>query len=138
MLGFQATGTLIVNRIPPGSQLYTDTEVRVGGRGFISQIVRDYGQIAVVKWFDNKPVVLFGSYTEETPKRDQVDQLAYKTELADQLLLAKEQIHDDEEEDGFEEILPPVAGAAQKRKKPNPLPSDTKRTSGVKHMPQLV
>lgn len=75
----------------------------------------------------------------ETPKRDKVDQLAYKTIIADQLL-THEYVDNGavEVEDGIEELPLPEAGVAKKRKKPTPLPSDATRTTGVKHMPQLV
>ncbi|KAG8289902.1 hypothetical protein J6590_095024 [Homalodisca vitripennis] len=84
---------------------------------------------------DRPSAQLVGSKTgglrlEEKPKKDQMDQLMYKTDLADHLLLAAEE----NEEDGIEELPIP----ATKRKKKTPLPSDAKLPTGVKHMPQLV
>lgn len=57
LLGFQGTGTL-KKRLPPDTPMYSDAEVRRGGQGFINQIVRNNGQVAIVKWYDNKPVIL--------------------------------------------------------------------------------
>ncbi|XP_054259872.1 piggyBac transposable element-derived protein 3-like [Macrosteles quadrilineatus] len=66
--GFQGTGTLINDRMPENREMYSDAEVRGGGRGYMCQIVRDDGQIAIVKWFDNKPVLLTSSIHGCEPK----------------------------------------------------------------------
>ena len=62
----QGTGTLRKNRIP-ANKLKTDYQLRKEGRGSHDMIVRDDQQVAVVKWFDNKPVVLASSVDGPTP-----------------------------------------------------------------------
>lgn len=68
VLGFQGTGTLQLDRIPPGTPLYTDAELRGGGRGYINQVVRNDGQVAIIKWLDNKPVILATTIHGAEPK----------------------------------------------------------------------
>lgn len=65
--GFQGTGTLVLARVPKNAPLYSDAELRGGGRGYVNQVVRDDGQISVVKWFDNKPVILASSIHGKDP-----------------------------------------------------------------------
>ncbi|XP_046674855.1 piggyBac transposable element-derived protein 2-like [Homalodisca vitripennis] len=55
------TGTLQKQRIPPNSKLKEDKIMKREGRGSVDQSVRSDGQISVVKWFDNKPVLLISS-----------------------------------------------------------------------------
>lgn len=55
------TGTLRKNRIPKNCHLKSDSELRRQGRGSHSQQVHSDGQVAIVKWFDNKPVILSSS-----------------------------------------------------------------------------
>lgn len=65
LLGFQGTGTLQANRMPAdATPIYSDTEMRCGGRGYINQIVRNDGQVAIIKWFDNIPVILASNVME--------------------------------------------------------------------------
>lgn len=66
----------------------------------------------------------------ETPKRDKVDQLVYKTEIADQLL-AHEHVDYGVVEDGIDDLPHPESGVAKKRKKPTPLPTDATKTRVV-------
>lgn len=61
LMGYQGTGTLTLDKVPYNTQLYTDGELRGGGRGYFCQVVREGGQISIVKWFDNKPVILISS-----------------------------------------------------------------------------
>lgn len=56
--GATGTGTQQKKRIPHNSKLKEDKLMRKEGRGTIDQSVRSDGQISVVKWFDNKPVLL--------------------------------------------------------------------------------
>jgi Transposase IS4 len=57
----QATGTLQKSRIPGNSNLQTDKVMAKDGRGSIDQAVRNDGQVSIIKWYDNKPVVLVSS-----------------------------------------------------------------------------
>lgn len=66
--GFQGTGTLVPDRMPANTPMYSDSEVRGGGRGYLCQIVRDDGQVNIVKWYDNKPVLLASSIHGSDPK----------------------------------------------------------------------
>lgn len=45
--GFPGTGTLQKNRIPACAPLYSDAELRVGGRGHFCQLVREDGQMCI-------------------------------------------------------------------------------------------
>lgn len=65
--GFQATGTITLDKVPWNAPLYTDAELRRGGRGYYCQVVRECGQISIVKWFDNKPVLLISSVDGTVP-----------------------------------------------------------------------
>lgn len=55
------TGTLTKSRIPKNSKLRSDNDMRKEGRGAVDQCVRSDGQISLIKWFDNKPVILMSS-----------------------------------------------------------------------------
>lgn len=55
------TGTLQKMRIPSNSKLKEDKIMKREGRGSIDQSVRSDGQISLVKWFDNKAVLLISS-----------------------------------------------------------------------------
>lgn len=55
------TGTLQKSRIPKNCNFKTDAQLRRQGRGSYCQQVLSTGQIATVKWFDNKPVHLASS-----------------------------------------------------------------------------
>ncbi|KAI5709629.1 hypothetical protein M8J76_004584 [Diaphorina citri] len=57
----QGTGTIQKNRIPPNTKLKDDLEMKKLPRGTVDQSVRGDGQICIVKWFDNKPVLLVSS-----------------------------------------------------------------------------
>lgn len=72
---------------------------------------------------------------DNTPKKDRTDLLSYKTDLADRLLQGQVEVFRDDDEDDGNEILPETP---PKRRKPTPLPHDLQRTSGVRHMPELV
>lgn len=69
----QGTGTLRKNNIPYNINFKTDSEMKRQGRGSVDEKVRSDGQVCVVKWYDNKPVVLAssaqGKHPEDTCKR---------------------------------------------------------------------
>lgn len=48
--------------------MYSDAEVRRGLRGFMNPIVRNDGQVAIVKWYDNKLVILISSVYGAEPR----------------------------------------------------------------------
>ncbi|KAJ2938067.1 hypothetical protein O0L34_g19390 [Tuta absoluta] len=64
------TGTLQKRRIPANCSFKTDRELRAEGRGSFSQKVLSNGQIAAVKWFDNKPVIMASSIHGVNPTDD--------------------------------------------------------------------
>lgn len=59
--GFHASGTLQKNRIPKDCVLKTDSELRKNERGTFYQLVRDDGQVVIIQWLDNKPVVVISN-----------------------------------------------------------------------------
>lgn len=64
--GMQATGTLRKAKIPECNFL-TDKQLKNQGRGFSDQVVRSDGNLALLKWFDNKPVVTASSVDSKEP-----------------------------------------------------------------------
>ncbi|GFT81763.1 DDE_Tnp_1_7 domain-containing protein [Nephila pilipes] len=54
----QGTGTLRTNNIPSNVNFKTDTGMKKLDRGSVDEKVRNDGQVSVVKWFDNKSVML--------------------------------------------------------------------------------
>lgn len=62
----QGTGTLQKNRIPT-VEFKTDAALKREGRGSHDMMVRDDGQVAVIKWYDNKSVVLASSVEGAEP-----------------------------------------------------------------------
>ena len=64
----QATGTLRKSNIPSNIGFKSDAEMRKLGRGSVDEKVRNDGQICVLKWFDNKPVVLASSVEGKEPE----------------------------------------------------------------------
>lgn len=67
-LGIFSLGTIKSNRLR-GCQnvLDDDKKMKKRGRGSFSQIVCNENKIAVVKWFDNKPVTLVSSFADSYP-----------------------------------------------------------------------
>lgn len=65
--GFKGTGTLQKDRIPACAPLYSDAELRGGGRGYFCQVVHEDGQMCIIKWFHNKPVILASTIHDANP-----------------------------------------------------------------------
>ncbi|CAG4980660.1 unnamed protein product [Parnassius apollo] len=63
----QATGTLRKANIPKNCNFKTDNELRKQGRGSSDQLVRSDGNVACLKWFDNKPVIMASSVDSKEP-----------------------------------------------------------------------
>lgn len=65
--GMQATGTLRKAKIPPNCNFKSDKQLKDQGRGSSDQVVRSDGNLACLKWFDNKPVVTASSVDSKQP-----------------------------------------------------------------------
>lgn len=55
-----STGTIMASRIPKTTTLILDKEIKKKSRGFHDQVVREDDMVALIKWFDNRPIY-FGS-----------------------------------------------------------------------------
>ncbi|KAG5890538.1 hypothetical protein JTB14_035054 [Gonioctena quinquepunctata] len=64
--GIYALGTLRANR-SRGCDLKSDKELARGGRGSFDQKVDNTTKVAIVKWYDNKSVLLCSSYVDAYP-----------------------------------------------------------------------
>ena len=64
----QAVGTIQKGRIPKECNLKSDNIMRREGRGSVDQAVRNDGQIAIIKWFNNRPVTLISSKQGKIPQ----------------------------------------------------------------------
>ncbi|KAM3836150.1 piggyBac transposable element-derived protein 3 [Diretmus argenteus] len=63
------TGTVMKNRVPKAMQkLPSDKIMKKQGRGTSASVVRGDGKLSVVKWFDNKPVVMLSTVHAEQPE----------------------------------------------------------------------
>ncbi|CAH2087265.1 unnamed protein product [Euphydryas editha] len=61
--GIESTGTLMKNRIPATArdEIETDSSLKKKGRGSSQVLVRNDDNMAITKWYDNKPVLLLSS-----------------------------------------------------------------------------
>lgn len=64
--GILSLGTLRANRLGP-SPLASDKDLQKKGRGTFQQIVDNTRKIVIVKWIDNKPVLLCSSFVDAYP-----------------------------------------------------------------------
>jgi len=63
------TGTIMKNRVPGIlDKLSSDKDLQKRGRGACDDVVRQDGKMAVVKWFDNKPIVMLSAIHAKKPE----------------------------------------------------------------------
>lgn len=63
------TGTVMKNRVAAAVQkLPTDKTMKKDGRGTSAQVTTEDGKICVVKWFDNKPVLMMSAVHAREPE----------------------------------------------------------------------
>ncbi|GBM29756.1 PiggyBac transposable element-derived protein 1 [Araneus ventricosus] len=62
-----ATGTLMKNKVPKLTELQTDRYMKRNGRGSVDQIVRNDKRCCLVKWFDNRGVLLLSTKSGKLP-----------------------------------------------------------------------
>lgn len=55
------TGTIMASRLPKSATFVKDREMSRKDRGSFDQIVREDDKIAIVKWFDNRPIYVASS-----------------------------------------------------------------------------
>ena len=63
------TGTVMKNRVAAAEEkLPSDSKMKTDGRGSSAQVTTDDGKICVVKWYDNKPVLMISDVHEKEPQ----------------------------------------------------------------------
>ncbi|XP_062849144.1 piggyBac transposable element-derived protein 3 [Trichomycterus rosablanca] len=63
------TGTVMKNRVPKAlEKLPSDQTMKEQGRGSLASVTRGDGKLCVVKWYDNKPVVMLSVVHAEQPE----------------------------------------------------------------------
>ncbi|XP_026331006.1 piggyBac transposable element-derived protein 3-like [Hyposmocoma kahamanoa] len=158
------TGTLQKNRIPSNCNFKTDAQLRRQGRGSYCQQVLSTGQVAAVKWFDNKPVHLASSVhgaepTDECRRWDknhkryinvprpavvkEYNENMGGVDYLDHCLGFREQIAEYLlENDAENEEDPPLNDATtiarQSKRARTEHPTDFVRTKGVDHLPLVL
>ena len=65
------TGTIMKNRVPAAlNQLVPDKDLLKRGRGACDVAVSQDGNLALVKWFDNKPILMLSAVHAKDPEDD--------------------------------------------------------------------
>ncbi|KAM4590851.1 piggyBac transposable element-derived protein 3-like isoform 1-T2 [Odontesthes bonariensis] len=63
------TGTVMKNRVPQAvRKLPDDKTLKIQGRGTSAAVTREDGKVCVVKWYDNKPVMMLSTVYAEQPE----------------------------------------------------------------------
>ncbi|KAL6463742.1 hypothetical protein MHYP_G00281330 [Metynnis hypsauchen] len=154
--GFPATGTMMKN-MPKPCLLTGDKQLQQEGRGASMMVVRNSPELAITKWYDNKPVLMASTILGKDPedvcrrwsKKDKAhiqyksdskvlnrpaketeQYLDFKLHLAEELLDLPE-LYNSASEESEEEYEPPV-------KMRIPQPESSVRKYGAMHMPEMI